>query len=142
MTVKFIRRPQGLGEPLGKYSHVSIAPSGQIVTVAGQVGITDSGELAGDGSLTAQTQQAFRNVATALESVGLGTRDIFKTTTYLVGAGNIDEFMAARTAAFGELFSDGRYPPNTLLVVQRLVEERFTVEVEAFAIRADGQSAG
>jgi enamine deaminase RidA (YjgF/YER057c/UK114 family) len=142
MTIEFIRRPQGLGEPLGKYSHVSIAPSGQIVTVAGQVGITDSGELPGDGSLTAQTQQAFRNVATALQSIGLGTGDIFKTTTFLVGAGNIDEFMAARTTVFGELFPDGHFPPNTLLVVQRLVEERFTVEVEAFAIRADGQSRG
>ena len=140
MTVEFIRRPQGLGEPLGKYSHISIAPPGQIVTVAGQVGITASGELAGDGGLTAQTRQAFENVAIALRSAGLETRDIFKTTTYLVGADNISEFMAARTAAFGELFPDGQFPPNTLLVVQRLVEERFTVEVEAFAIGANEQA--
>lgn len=36
MTIEFIRRPTGLGEPLGRYSHVSIATGGQIVTVAGQ----------------------------------------------------------------------------------------------------------
>lgn len=142
MTIEFIRRPPGLGEPLGKYSHVSIAPAGQIVTVAGQVGVVASGELAGDGSLAAQTRQAFGNVATALQSAGLRMHDIFKTTTYLVGAGNIDGFMAARTAAFGEFFPDGQFPPNTLLVVQRLVEERFLVEVEAFAVRANGQAHG
>ena len=138
MPVEFITQPPGLGEPLGKYSHVSIATGGQIVTIAGQVGITASGDLRGDGSLTAQTWQAFQNLATALKSAGLGMQDIFKTTTYLVGADNIPEFMAARTAAFREFFVDGQFPPNTLLVVARLVEERFLIEVEASAIRATG----
>jgi enamine deaminase RidA (YjgF/YER057c/UK114 family) len=138
MPVEFIRKPDGLGEPLGKYSQISIATGTQIVAVAGQVGITASGELAGDGGLTAQTRQAFQNVATALKSAGLGMEDIFKTTTYLVGADNIPEFMEARKAAFSELFTDDQFPPNTLLVVARLVEERFTIEVEATAIRAAG----
>jgi enamine deaminase RidA (YjgF/YER057c/UK114 family) len=138
MPVEFIRKPDGLGEPLGKYSQISIATGTQIVAVAGQVGITASGELAGDGGLTAQTRQAFQNVATALKSAGLGMQDIFKTTTYLVGADNIPEFMDARKAAFSELFADGQFPPNTLLVVARLVEERFMIEVEASAIRATG----
>jgi len=135
MPVDFIKQPQGLGTPLGNYSHVSIASGAEIVTVAGQVGIDHVGELAGDGSLTAQTRQAFHNVATALKSAGLGMRDIFKTTTYLVGSDNIPEFMEARTAIFKELLGDGQFPPNTLLVVARLVEERLAVEVEAFAIR-------
>jgi enamine deaminase RidA (YjgF/YER057c/UK114 family) len=138
MPVEFIRKPDGLGEPLGRYSQISIATGTQIVAVAGQVGITASGELAGDGGLTAQTRQAFQNVATALKSAGLGMEDIFKTTTYLVGADNIPEFMEARKAAFSELFTDDQFPPNTLLVVARLVEERFTIEVEASAIRAAG----
>ena len=138
MPVEFIRQPDGLGEPLGRYSHISIATGTQIVAVAGQVGITASGDLPGDGSLTAQTWQAFQNIATALKAAGLAMQDIFKTTTFLVGADNIAEFMAARTAAFGEFFADGKFPPNTLLVVARLVEERFAIEVEASAIRANG----
>jgi enamine deaminase RidA (YjgF/YER057c/UK114 family) len=135
MPVEFIRQPKGLGEPLGRYSHVSIATGAELVTVAGQVGITEDGQLAGDGGLTAQTWQAFRNVGTALESQGLGLRDVYKFTTYLVGAENIPEFMAARSEVFAQVFADGVYPPNTLLVVARLVEARFTVEIEAFAIR-------
>ena len=134
MPVEFIRQPDGLGQPLGRYSHISLAAGTEIVSVAGQVGITKDGELADDGGLTAQVWQVFRNLRTALETQGLGLSDVFKFTTYLVGADNIDEFMAARTAAYAEFFPSG-YPPNTLLVVARLVEERFTVEVEAFAIR-------
>jgi enamine deaminase RidA (YjgF/YER057c/UK114 family) len=136
MPVELIRKPQSLGEPLGRYSHISIATGTEIVSVAGQVGIVSSGELAGDGSVTAQTRQAFQNVVTALGAVNLGPRDIFKTTTYLVGADNLDEFMEARKAAFDEIFPDEGYPPNTLLIVARLVEARFAVEVEAFAVRA------
>ena len=136
MPVELIRKPETLGEPLGRYSHISIATGTEIVSVAGQVGILSSGELAGDGIVTAQTKQAFQNVVTALEAVHLGPRDIFKTTTYLVGADNLDEFMEARKAAFEGIFPDQAYPPNTLLIVARLVEARFAVEVEAFAVRA------
>ena len=136
MPVELIRQPDGLGVPLGRYSHVSVATGTEIVTVAGQVGITEDGELAGDGGLAAQVWQAFQNLRTALTSQGLGLGDIFKLTTYLVGADNVPEFMTARTAAYAEFYPDGEYPPNTLLVVARLVEERFTVEVEALAIRA------
>ena len=136
MPVELIRKPQNLGEPLGRYSHISIATGTEIVTVAGQVGIVSSGELAGDGSVSAQTRQAFQNVVTALGAVNLGPRDVFKTTTYLVGAENLDEFMEARKSAFAEIFPDEGYPPNTLLIVARLVEARFAVEVEAFAVRS------
>ena len=136
MPVELIRKPQSLGEPLGRYSHISIATGTEIVSVAGQVGIVSSGELAGDGSVTAQTRQAFQNVVTALGAVNLGPPDIFKTTTYLVGAENLDEFMEARKAAFAEIFPGEGYPPNTLLIVARLVEARFAVEVEAFAVRS------
>jgi enamine deaminase RidA (YjgF/YER057c/UK114 family) len=135
MPVEFIRQPDGLGPPLGRYSHISVATGSQIVTIAGQVGLASSGEFPGDGGLAAQTHQAFANLATALATQGLTTSDIFKTTTFLVGAENVDEFMTARTAAFEEFFPSGEYPPNTLLVVGRLVEARFLVEVEATAIR-------
>jgi enamine deaminase RidA (YjgF/YER057c/UK114 family) len=136
MPVELIRKPQDLGEPLGRYSHIAVATGTEIVSVAGQVGTVSSGELAGDGSVSAQTRQAFQNVVTALGAVNLGPRDVFKTTTYLVGAENLDEFMEARKSAFAEIFPDEGYPPNTLLIVARLVEARFAVEVEAFAVRS------
>jgi enamine deaminase RidA (YjgF/YER057c/UK114 family) len=135
MSVELIRIPAGLGEPLGRYSHLSVARGIEIVTVAGQCGIDEGGEIVGDKSVTAQTRQAFANIATALQHVGLQPYDIFKTTTFLVGADNIDEFMAARAEVFAAMFPSGEYPPNTLLVVSRLVEARFAVEIEANAMR-------
>lgn len=135
MPVELIGQPAGLGTPLGRYSHVAIAKGTEIVAVAGQVGIDSSGELAGDGSVAAQTKQAFANIATALASAGLSPADIFKTTTLLVGAEDLEEFMAARGEAFAEHFPEGNYPPNTLLIISRLVEERLRVEVEALAVR-------
>lgn len=135
MSIELITQPPGLGTPLGRYSHVAVARGSEVVAVAGQVGIDASGELAGDGSVGAQARQAFRNVSTALAAVGLSPTDVLKTTTYIVGADGLEEFMAARGEIFSELFPDGGYPPNTLLIVSRLVEERFRVEVEALAVR-------
>jgi enamine deaminase RidA (YjgF/YER057c/UK114 family) len=135
MSVNLIRRPAGLGEPRGRYSHVSVARGTELVTVAGQFGIDEHGEMTGDKSVTAQTRQAFANIAAALDEVGLSPADVFKTTTFVVDADNIDEFMTARTAVFADMFPSGQYPPNTLLVVARLVEPQFAIEIEASAIR-------
>jgi enamine deaminase RidA (YjgF/YER057c/UK114 family) len=45
----------------------------------------------------------------------------------------IERFMKVRAALFPTLFSGTLFPPNTLLVVDRLVKEEFLVEVEAVA---------
>ena len=41
--------------------------------------------------------------------------------------------MAFRSREFPRLFPDGGYPPNTLLIVDRLVGEKFLIEVQAVA---------
>lgn len=137
MSVTYVRRPEGLGEPLGRYSHISIG-SGRAIHVAGQVGVVSSGELAGDGSFDAQVRQAFANVVTALRAGGASPQDVAKTTTFLVGVeqAQLDEFMHVRGEIFGDLFPDGNFPPNTLLFVPRLVETRLLVEIEAVAFVA------
>ena len=44
---------------------------------------------------------------------------------------NIDTFMDLRADLFPKLFDGPLFPPNTLLMVDRLVKEEFLVEVEA-----------
>ena len=127
-------QPETLGAPLGLYSHVASARPGTLIAIAGQTGVFPSGELAGDGSVAAQTVQCFANLRLALESVGLVVGDILKTTTFLVGRPSVELFMAARSDLFDDWYPDGRYPPNTLLIVEGLVEERFLVEIEALAV--------
>ena len=41
--------------------------------------------------------------------------------------------MQYRTREFPRLFGGGAYPPNTLLMIDRLVREEFLIEVSAVA---------
>jgi hypothetical protein len=46
---------------------------------------------------------------------------------------DIARFMAFRLREFPSIFPSGVYPPNTLLIVDRLVQEPFLVEVHTVA---------
>ena len=54
-------------------------------------------------------------------------------TTYLVHSQDIPKFMQFRLREFPRMFRNGAYPPNTLLMIDRLVQERFLVEVQTIA---------
>jgi hypothetical protein len=41
--------------------------------------------------------------------------------------------MAFRSHEFPRLFTNGAYPPNTLLIIDRLVREDFLIEISAIA---------
>ena len=62
-------KPKRFGPPLGMYSHGMVAPGGQIVVVAGQVGMGEGGAVA-VGDVGAQTKQALENVRVILEAAG------------------------------------------------------------------------
>lgn len=87
----------------------------------------------GKGDFGAQMRQVFDNLGRALLSEGLGYADVTKFTTFLVHSQDIEGFMTVRKELFPKLYPSGQYPPNTLLVVDRLVGEHFLIEVEAIA---------
>jgi len=122
-----------MAEPLGRYSQISIVRDSDLAFIAGQVGIVEDGSLAGDGSFAEQVKQTFRNIGVALDALGLPFSSLVKTSTFIVAGQEIEDFMAARAEVFGEIFPTGQYPPNTILVVNRLVEERLLIEIEAVA---------
>jgi len=126
--------PKSLGAPLGMYSHGMIAAGGELVIVAGQVGMATDGQVA-VGDVVAQTKQALANVRAVVEAGGCTMRDVVRLQTFLTRADDIAGFMKARGEVFPQLFSDGAYPPNTLLVVSRLVRPELLVEIEAMAVR-------
>lgn len=131
-TVKF-SNPPTLANPLGLYSHVSRVRCTELVFIAGQVAVDRHGALVGAGDMEKQAQQVFANLSEALKSESLGFGNVVKFNTYLVGAENIPKFMNARREIFEQLYPSGKCPPNTLLVVNRLVEKEFLLEVEAIA---------
>jgi enamine deaminase RidA (YjgF/YER057c/UK114 family) len=124
-----------LGPALGMYSHGMIAPAGEIVVVAGQVGMNRAGKLVGPGDVGAQTKQALDNVRAVLEAAGSGMGDVIRFQTFLTHASDIEGFMQARHEVFPGHFPGGAYPPNTLLIVSRLVKPELLVEIEAMAVK-------
>jgi enamine deaminase RidA (YjgF/YER057c/UK114 family) len=131
-TVK-IANPETLAKPLGLYSHVSRVRCSELVFIAGQVAVDRQGALVGGDHIEQQTRQVFANLSEALKSEALTFRNVVKLNTYLVGAANIAKFMSVRREILAELYPNGAYPPNTLVVVERLVDKSFLVEIEAIA---------
>jgi enamine deaminase RidA (YjgF/YER057c/UK114 family) len=123
--------PDGLGKPLGQYSHISRVRASEFLFIAGQVG-TDRGGTTPAG-FEAQCAQVFANLGAALTSQGASFTNVVEFTTYLVHSQDIPKFMQYREREFPRLFAGGAYPPNTLIIVNRLVREEFLIEVSAAA---------
>ncbi len=119
-------------QPIGAYSQAVRVKAGELVFLAGQVGIDSEGKLAGDG-VAAQTRQVFANLGGVLEAVGASFSNVVELTTYLVGKESVQPFIQARTEIFPGIFPDGDHPPNTLLIIDGLVRPEFLVEIKAVA---------
>jgi len=121
--------PPGAPPVLGMYSHVARMQPGEIAFIAGQVSVDGGGNVIGVGDLARQVEQTFANMGAILRDLGATFESVVQFTTYLTDADSIPAWMSARAA----LFPSGAYPPNTLLVVARLVKPEFLIEVEAIA---------
>jgi enamine deaminase RidA (YjgF/YER057c/UK114 family) len=120
-----ITNVEALGKPLGQYSHMTRVKAAEYLFIAGML-------APGDG-FDAQCSGVFAQIETALKSAGGGWGNVVQFTTYLVHSQDIPRFMQWRLREFPRMFPDGKYPPNTLLVIDRLVQEQFLVEVQTVA---------
>ena len=132
MPVELIN-PSGLPAP-DVYRQVAVATGTRTVFVSGQVARTAGGTPVGPSDLAAQTEQAYRNVATALEAVGATLHDVAKMTVYVVDLtpekmGGFGEGAMRAAAALGQVT-----PAITLVGVTALGEPDLLVEVEATAV--------
>ena len=116
---------EALGKPLGQYSHMTRVKASEYLFIAGM--------LAPGDSFDAQCSGVFAQIETALKSAGAGWGNVAQFTTYLVHSQDIPKFMQWRLREFPKMFPDGKYPPNTLLIIDRLVQEQFLVEVQTVA---------
>ena len=128
-----IGNPKGLAKPLGSYSHVARVKASEFLFIAGQVAVTAGGKLVGHDDFEAQARQVFKNLGVALKSAGAGYGNIVQFTTYLVDSRDIPKLRKFRQRNYPRFFPDGKYPPNTLLVVDRLVNEDMLLEISAVA---------
>lgn len=125
------RNVPGFSEPVG-FSHISIAPPGRIVHLAGQPGVNADGTY--PEGLAAQTERAALNFATALEAAGATPDDLVKLTILVVGW---NESMTAELFE-GIIAAAAVKPlppvPTTMHGVQALFEDAMLVEIEGVAV--------
>src|SRR4029077_16579396 len=128
-----IYNPEELGPPMGQYTHVTRVRANEFLFIAGMLSGDAAGNVIAEGQFRGETAQVVRNTESRLKSAGASWATVVQFTTYLVHSQDIPKFMEFRLREFPKMFPNGKYPPNTLLMVDRLVQEPFLVEVQTIA---------
>jgi 2-iminobutanoate/2-iminopropanoate deaminase len=109
----------------------------QMVEVQGARMIYLSGQTAADGNYKVhsndfrrQAHSVYDNIELALRSVGATLQNVIKTTTYVTNAQDIVALREVRLQRYKDLQTP---PANTLLVVSRLAEPEFLIEIDVVA---------
>ncbi len=128
-----IYSPPELAKPVGPYNHVAVVSNAKLVFIAGQVAVDKSGKLIGDGDFEKQCVQVFSNLEAALKSAGATWGNIVQSMTFITRVQDIKALYDYRLREFPKFFPGSVYPPNTLVVVNRLVNEKYWLEIQAIA---------
>jgi len=134
MSIEIERiNPKGLFV-LDAFTQIVRTKGGRLAFIAGQGAFDGQFNLIGAGDLHAQVVQAFKNLRTAVESLGGSVEQIVSTNMYIVGLDQkkVDIFQKAMAVAL-----DGKpFPPNasTMIGVQSLAGEGMLVEISAVAV--------
>jgi 2-iminobutanoate/2-iminopropanoate deaminase len=105
-----------------------LAEGGKTLYIGGQNGILSDGTMAGD-TLTAQTEQALKNVLEILKAVGATQENVVKLTVYTAKGQDVREGYATSQKVWGN------YPTAiTGMFVESLTVPGALVEIEAVAV--------
>ena len=114
-------------EPVVGYSRaVRVGPW---VSVAGTTAAADGGGAIGGDDIGAQTREALRRIAAALEEAGAGLEHVVRTRMYVTDISRWEEVGRVHGEVFGEV-----RPASTMVEVSRLIDPALLVEVEADAV--------
>jgi 2-iminobutanoate/2-iminopropanoate deaminase len=127
MTEKQVVRTDRAPGPFQGAPYNQAIRFGDLVFVAGQLGVSlESGELAGPG-IAEQTEQALQNMAAILEEAGSSMEKLVKTTVFLVHLADFAEM----NEVYARFVGDRPPARSTIGIAQLPVGGR--VEIEAIA---------
>jgi enamine deaminase RidA (YjgF/YER057c/UK114 family) len=113
------------------FSQATIVSAGaQIVYVAGQIGISDSGP----NDFRSQVDRSFENLAAVLAASGSSADDVVKITLLVKG---MDEEKLAYLVEKRRSFFGAKPPASTLIPVPELALPSLNFEIDAIAVVAD-----
>lgn len=112
-----------------------VAARGQMIFISGQVGWDAGGQFHSD-NLTGQVKQALRNIVRILEEGHAQPQHLVRLTWYVLSRDAYLREVREIGAAYREIVGK-HYPAMSVVEVQRLVEQRALVEIEATAVVPD-----
>lgn len=121
---------------IGAYKEIiaSGVQAGDVITLSGQVSVSDAGELIGSGDLVAQARQAYENVRAVLAAFDAPPDSIIDEIWFvrdmadtMAKAGDMD---AVRKEVLGPSIVD---VSHTLIGVAALAEPGYLIEVKCIA---------
>lgn len=129
MAEKDVVRTEAAPAPFQGAPYNQAITVGDLVFVAGQLGVAPGGSgMVGDG-ITEQTEQVMENLAAILDASGSGLANLVKTTVFLTDLGDF--------AAMNEVYARhvGERPPARSTVQVAALPSGARVEIEAIAHR-------
>ena len=128
MSKKVIRTDKAPA-PVGPYNQ-AIATTGQMLFIAGQIPLDpQSGNIVGEGDITAQTQQVMTNIEAILTEAGAKWDDVVKTSVFLTDLANFSPM----NQVYAEYFVEDTAPARACVEVSRLPKD-VLVEIECIAV--------
>lgn len=127
MEAKHVVRTDRAPGPFQGAPYNQAIRSGDLVFVAGQLGVSPgTGELVGPG-IAEQTEQALRNMSAILDAAGSSMANLVKTTVFLVDLADFAEM----NEVYARFVGDAPPARSTIGIAQLPVGGR--VEIEAIA---------
>ncbi len=127
--MKKIIRTEKAPAPVGPYNQAVVA-SGQMLFVAGQIPLNpDTGEIVGEGDITAQTKQVMANMEAILTEAGANWENVVKTSVFLSDLANF----GSMNQVYSEYFATETAPARACVEVARLPKD-VLVEIDCIAV--------
>ncbi len=115
--------------PVGPYNQ-AIAASGQMLFIAGQIPLDpQSGNIVGEGDITAQTKQVMSNIEAILMAAEANWDSVVKTSVFLTDLANF----VPMNQVYAQYFAEETAPARACVEVSRLPKD-VLVEIECIAV--------
>ena len=128
MPDKTVIRTERAAAPFQGAPYNQAIALGDLVFVAGQLGVSPEGKLV-EGGIAEQTEQVMQNLTAILQEAGSGLDRLLKTTVFLVDLGDF--------AGMNEVYARhvGDRPPARSTIEVAALPSGALVEIEAIAAR-------